>query len=83
MNSGDLDFLTAYLGKVTDLRKDSERIHVVLETEDILSNPLYEVTSEIVRGILSDYDPETMESFVSAIRKGSLDLEKSKERSPE
>ena len=83
MNSGDLDFLTVYLGKVTDLRKDSERIHGVLETEDILSNPLYEVTSEIVRGILSDYDPETMESFVSAIRKGSLDLEKSKERSPE
>ena len=83
MNSGDLDFLMGCLERVTQLRKDSEKIHEILERDDALSDPLCDITSEIVRGILGNYAPETMESFVSAIRKGSLDVQYSKGGSPE
>ncbi len=82
MNSGDLDFLMGNLERVTQLRKDSEKLHEILETEDVLSDILYDVTSEIVREILRDCSPETMESFISAMRKGPMEVEKSKERSP-
>jgi hypothetical protein len=83
MISEDIDFLMGCLERVTELRKDNEKIQELLEMEDILSDPLYSVTEAIVQGMLRNYAPETMESFVSAIRKGSLDVQYSKGGSPE
>ncbi len=72
MKYSDFEFLTSYLKKVTDLRKDSERIRELLEMEDMLSEPLQDVTSEIVKKILDDYSPEAMDYFAAALGVGDL-----------
>jgi hypothetical protein len=83
MISEDIDFLMGCLERVTELRKDNEKIQELLEMEDILSDPLYSVTEAIVQGMLRNYAPEAMESLVAAIRNGTLDVGSSGGRSPE
>ena len=83
MISEDIDFLMGCLERVTELRKDNEKIQELLEMEDILSDPLYSVTEAIVQGMLRNYAPEAMESLVAAIRNGTLDVGSSEGRSPE
>lgn len=74
MKYSDFEFLTSYLKKVTDLRKDNTRVRELLEMEDMLSEPLQDVTSEIVKKILDDYSPEAMDYFAAALGVGDLKL---------
>ena len=83
MKFSDFEFLTSYLKRVTDLRKDNARIHKLLETEDLLSDPLQDVTSEIVKKILDDYSPEAMDYFAAALGVGDLKLMNENGRSKE
>jgi hypothetical protein len=68
----EIDLLLTSLERVTQLRKDIGKIQEILKTEDTISYSLYDLTSEIIQGILSDYTPEVIDSFIAAIRSGKI-----------
>ena len=72
MTGKELDLLLTSLERVTQLRKDIEKIQEILKTKDTISYPLYDLTSEIIQGILSDYTPEVIDTFIAAIRSGKI-----------
>ena len=72
MTGKELDLLLTSLERVNNLRKDIEKIQEILKTKDTISYPLYDLTSEIIQGILSDYTPEVIDSFIAAIRSGKI-----------
>ncbi len=72
MTGKEIDLLLTSLERVTQLRKDIGKIQEILKTEDTISYSLYDLTSEIIQGILSDYTPEVIDSFIAAIRSGKI-----------
>jgi hypothetical protein len=68
----ELDLQLTSLERITQLRKDIETIQEILKTKDTISYPLYDLTSEIIQGILSDYTPEVIDTFIAAIRSGKI-----------
>jgi hypothetical protein len=74
MNDGDFDFLVSCLENVTALRRDNKRLQRIFKMDDLLSDPLQDVTSEIVKRILDDYSTEAMDYFVAALRDGNAAL---------
>ena len=72
MTGKEIDLLLTSLERVTQLRKDIGKIQEILKTEGTISYSLYDLTSEIIQGILSDYTPEVIDSFIAAIRSGKI-----------
>ncbi len=72
MTGKEIDLLLTSLERVTQLRKDIGKIQEILKTEDTISYSLYDLTSEIIQGILSDYTPEVIDTFIAAIRSGKI-----------
>jgi|GEM_PF-5871111 len=71
------EFLLSCLEAIGKLRKAENRMYSLTDFENHdadLRGSLHNATSAILQKLLDDYDPDVMESFIAAARRGEISL---------